>query len=140
MLRKFIFFKKPKPKVRKRKALKVKDVSWKKHKTQAQNKVTKIISELHLPKGFEYNKITIKNQKTIWGSCSSKKNLNFNYRIIYLPDDLAKYLVVHEFCHLKHMNHSKNFWEQVEMFLPDYKILRRKLREFTRTSSVMRVR
>lgn len=75
-----------------------------------------------------YKKIFIKNQKTKWGSCSSTKNLNFNYKIILLPQHLQDYLVVHELCHLKEFNHGKAFWNLVGEKIPDYKILSKKLR------------
>lgn len=78
---------------------------------------------------FEYNRIFIKNQKTMWGSCSIKKNLNFNYKIIYLPNDLANYLVVHELCHLTHFNHSKNFWALVKKLIPNYKKIHNELKK-----------
>lgn len=68
------------------------------------------------------NKITIKAQKTIWGSCSSKGNLNFNYRLIMAPLDVIDYVVVHELCHLVHMNHSKEYWKLVESIIPDYNL------------------
>jgi hypothetical protein len=80
--------------------------------------------------GFGYNRVNIKNQKTRWGSCSKKGNLNFNYKIIQLPEKLVDYLVVHELCHLKEFNHSKNFWELVARALPDYKAMRKQLRNF----------
>jgi hypothetical protein len=67
------------------------------------------------------NAIRIKNQKTRWGSCSSKRNLNFNFRCIMAPEGIIDYLVVHEMCHLVHMNHSKLFWNLVEEILPNYK-------------------
>jgi predicted metal-dependent hydrolase len=79
---------------------------------------------------FEYGRVSIKNQKTVWGSCSEKKNLNFNYRIIYLPEDLAEYIIVHELCHLKELNHSANFWNLVSITKPDYKNLRKRLRNY----------
>lgn len=71
--------------------------------------------------GVNPNKITIKDQKTIWGSCSSKKNINYSYRIIMAPVDIIDYIVVHELCHLIHMNHSKEYWKSVESILPDYR-------------------
>ena len=71
--------------------------------------------------GVEYNKVTIKNQKTRWGSCSSNRNINFNWRLIMAPTFVIDYIVVHELCHLIHMNHSKVFWDQVSRIIPDYK-------------------
>ncbi len=80
--------------------------------------------------GFSYNKIAIRNQRTRWGSCSSKNNLNFNYRIIYLPEKYIDYLVVHELCHLKEMNHSPRFWKLVSEAISDCKTISKKLRSF----------
>ncbi len=77
---------------------------------------------------FLFNRVAIKNSKTRWGSCSSKKNLNFNYNIIHLRPEVVDYLVVHELCHLIQMNHGPNFWNLVEKAIPDYKNLRRILR------------
>jgi len=68
--------------------------------------------------------IRIKNQKTRWGSCSSKQNLNFNLRCAMAPKEVLDYVVVHEMCHLVHMNHSKAFWDLVESIMPDYKARR----------------
>ncbi len=76
---------------------------------------------------FSYNRIFIKNHKGRWGSCSIRKNLNFNYRIVFLSLELADYIVVHELCHLKEMNHSRKFWNLVEKIFPDYKEKRKKL-------------
>ncbi|MEX2008535.1 MAG: SprT family zinc-dependent metalloprotease [Candidatus Spechtbacterales bacterium] len=77
---------------------------------------------------FAYNKVSIKNQKTCWGSCSKKQNLNFNYRLLLLPAELADYVIVHELCHLKVLNHSPKFWASVAAILPDYQTLRAQLR------------
>ena len=66
--------------------------------------------------------IRIKEQKTRWGSCSSKHNLNFNWKCIMAPIEMVDYIVVHELCHLKQMNHSQAFWNEVGKILPDYKM------------------
>lgn len=76
-----------------------------------------------------YGKITIRNQKTRWGSCSAKGNLNFNCLLMLVPDEVIDYVVVHELCHLIEMNHSRAFWEQVECVMPDYKEHRKWLKE-----------
>lgn len=73
--------------------------------------------------GVKYNKVAIRNQKTKWGSCSQKGNLNFNYRIAFLPKEQMNYVIVHEVCHLIHFNHSKSFWSAVEKAIPNYKAL-----------------
>lgn len=74
--------------------------------------------------GVTFGKITIKNQKNRWGSCSSKGNLNFNCLLMMTPDKVRDYVVIHELCHLKQMNHSKMFWAEVEKVMPDYKVYR----------------
>lgn len=74
--------------------------------------------------GVTFGKITIKNQKTRWGSCSSKGNLNFNCLLMLTPDKVRDYVVIHELCHLKQMNHSKMFWAEIEKVMPDYKVYR----------------
>lgn len=79
--------------------------------------------------GVTYGRITIRNQKTRWGSCSSKGNLNFNCLLMLMPDKVLDYVVVHELCHLKQMNHSKKFWKEVERYRPDYKNYKKWLNE-----------
>ena len=77
-----------------------------------------------------FNMVRIKNVKTIWGSCSSKKNLKFNFKLFFLPEALIDYVFVHELAHLKHMNHSKAFWSEVEKQIPDYKKRREELKRY----------
>lgn len=77
----------------------------------------------------QYGRITIRNQKTRWGSCSSKGNLNFNCLLMLAPDEVVDYVVIHELCHLIEMNHSKVFWKQVEQMMPDYKKHRKWLKD-----------
>ena len=79
--------------------------------------------------GVDYGRITIREQKTRWGSCSSKGNLNFNWKLVLLAPELLDYVVVHELAHRREMNHSKNFWKIVEVELPDYREHLRRLKE-----------
>ena len=71
--------------------------------------------------GVDYGKITIRNQRSRWGSCSSKGNLNFNCLLMLFSDEVIDYVVVHELCHRKYMNHSAAFYAEVEQVLPEYR-------------------
>jgi len=78
---------------------------------------------------FQYKRIAIRDQRSRWGSCSTGNNLNFNYRIILLPLELADYIIVHELCHLAEMNHSFKFWQLVGQAIPDWRQRRRLLKK-----------
>ncbi len=78
--------------------------------------------------GFSYGRVSIRNQKTRWGSCSAKNDLSFNYRIAFLPPELADYIIVHELAHTREHNHSPRFWAVVGAVLPMHKEYRRTLR------------
>lgn len=70
---------------------------------------------------FKINRIAIREQSTRWGSCSSQSNLNFNWKLILTPPEILDYVVIHELCHTRQMNHSKNFWHEVSLIDPEYK-------------------
>lgn len=79
--------------------------------------------------GVSYGRITIRNQRSRWGSCSTKGNLNFNCLLMKTPPEVIDYVVVHELCHRKEMNHSPRFWAEVEKVLPDYRKAKKWLKE-----------
>lgn len=79
--------------------------------------------------GVSYGTITIRNQRSRWGSCSGRGNLNFNCLLMLVPEEVLDYVVVHELCHRKEMNHSTKFWAEVERVLPDYAVRRAWLKE-----------
>jgi len=76
------------------------------------------LAEMH---GFEYEKVRIKNQKTRWGSCSAKRNINLNLRLMMAPDEAIDYVIIHELCHLRELNHNPAFWALVESCCPKYR-------------------
>lgn len=95
------------------------------------------LSKEYLPKhfhrlsqlmGIEYQGLTIRNQKTVWGSCTSQHTINLNYKLFLLPIHLMNYVMVHELCHTKHLNHSDQFWRLVERYDPNWKQHRQALR------------
>lgn len=79
--------------------------------------------------GVTYNNIVIKDQQTLWASCSAKKNINYTYRIIKMPAAIRDYLIVHELSHLVHMNHGAEYWQLVGQFCPEYKTARKWLND-----------
>ena len=96
-----------------------------KYNTIYSDKINKDMNE-HF---FKYNRVAIRDQSSRWGSCSSKANLNFNYRLALLSERQSDYIVVHELCHLKEMNHSYRFWNLVEQGIPDYKNIRSEIKK-----------
>ncbi len=81
---------------------------------------------------FEYNRVAIRNQRRCWGSCTSLKNLNFSYKILFLPTHLQDYIIVHELCHLAELNHGKDFWSLVAQQVPEYELHIRELKDIER--------
>jgi len=108
------------------KAVKSSRCDYLKNRERARKFITdrvRYFSEMH---GFKYNKIRIKNQRTVWGSCSVDGNLNFNYILFKMPKDIADYIIIHELCHLKRFDHSENFWNLVARILPGYRSIKQK--------------
>jgi len=113
--------------VRKKRPKKV-GVFYYKHKEEARVLVLERILFWNKIYNFKYGRVSIKNQKTRWGSCSLKGNLNFSYKLIFLPSHLVDYVIVHELCHLKEFNHGANFWKLVSDALPDCQKNKRELK------------
>ncbi|MBT4210123.1 MAG: M48 family metallopeptidase [Candidatus Komeilibacteria bacterium] len=105
------------------------EIEIKQYKKQARVLVGERLKYFNKHYNFKYNRVAIRNQKSRWGSCSSSKNLNFNYRLAMLPVELADYIIVHELCHLGEMNHSKHFWSLVSQTIPDHKNIQKKLKK-----------
>lgn len=91
------------------------------YRAQAKAYLLPRVAELARQHGFQYGRITIKGQSTRWGSCSSQRNLNFNWRLMFAPPAAVDYVIIHELCHLQELNHSRRFWSLVGRFCPDYK-------------------
>lgn len=99
-----------------------------KHKDIAHELIEETVKKYNTFYNFTYKNIRIKNQKTLWGSCSRQGTLNFNYKLALIKEQLRDYVVVHELCHLKEFNHSPLFWNQVAKTIPNHKELRKELK------------
>lgn len=102
------------------------------HKESARTMVLDRIRHFNTHYGLPIKKIAIRNQKSRWGSCSRKGNLNFNYKLTFLPPELRDYVIVHEICHIKEFNHGRGFWQLVAETVPEYKEMRKQLRNAPR--------
>ena len=98
------------------------------HKEHTRTLVLRRLQYFNQHYNLTWNRVAIRNQRRCWGSCSSKKNLNFNYRILFLPPHLCDYIIVHELCHLTHLHHGQDFWRLVAEQIPNYKEARAELR------------
>ncbi len=101
------------------------------HKEKARALVLSLIAQENLLYQFQIKKVAIRNQSTRWGSCSKQGNLNFNFKIIFLPEHLARYIVIHELCHLKEFNHGSDFWKLVSLACPNYALERKELHQIS---------
>lgn len=86
------------------------------------------LNDISQKSGLPYRNLTVRRQKTRWGSCSNQHNINLNDKLLFLPSELVRYVLVHELCHTIHLNHSKQFWALVAQHEPDYRHLDRELR------------
>jgi predicted metal-dependent hydrolase len=110
--------------------IKVQKEDYKRYKERARSLVKKHILKLNEHYKFSFNSVSIRDQKTRWGSCSSKKNLSFSYKIALIPEIFVEYIVAHELCHLQEMNHGPQFWNLVAQTIPEYKRIQEELRGF----------
>ena len=102
------------------------------HREAARVHITERVTYWNQYYNFTYKRIAIRNQRSRWGSCSALGNLNFNYKLLFLPSHLCDYIVVHELCHLKELNHGPRFWAEIGRTLPDYRHHVRELRHLER--------
>ena len=105
------------------------EILEKRYRNAARAKLESRVAYYHRLTGGNYTSITVRDQRSRWGSCSSRGTLSFNYRLIFAPSVILDYVVVHELCHLTHMNHSKDFWDMVASVMPEYREYRKWLRE-----------
>ncbi|MEO0897996.1 MAG: M48 family metallopeptidase [Bacteroidota bacterium] len=96
----------------------------------AKNEIVQRTQELGKFTGSQFGTIRVKNVKSKWGSCSNLKNLNFNWHMIFIPEELQDYLIIHELMHLREMNHSPAYWKWVERFYPNYREADAALRDY----------
>ncbi len=100
------------------------------NKDEAKMKLGKRLSELAKEHKFQYNKVSIRNQRTRWGSCSSKNNISLNMKLLHLPDQLIDYILLHELVHTRVKNHSKDFWNELETVVPNARTVDQQLRKY----------
>lgn len=105
------------------------EISYQRHKERARKLVEQKLVYWNQFYKYTYGRVSIRNQRTRWGSCSRKGNLNFHYKILFLPEELVDYLIVHELCHLRAFDHSQRFWSLVSKTIPDYQKRRRALKQ-----------
>ena len=118
-------------KKRRKKRRKPNSLEFIQYKNQALATAQNKIAHFNAFYKFKVNRVTIKNQKTRWGSCSKKGNLNFNYKIALLPPHLSDYVIVHELCHLEQLNHSPAFWNLVAKTIPQYKKIKKEFKKIS---------
>lgn len=106
------------------------DVSPVPSRAEARRLLNARVRELAGVHGYQYNRVFVKNQRTLWGSCSNRNNINLNINLLRLPEELRDYVILHELVHTHHRNHSKAFWRELDKLVGSGKRLQRKLRTF----------
>jgi predicted metal-dependent hydrolase len=104
--------------------------AYHRHREDARRIITARVRHFARLHGFRFGRLTIKDTRSLWGSCSRAGNLNFSYKLMFLPLELMDYVIVHELCHLREPNHSPAFWGHVADALPRYRRLRTELRAY----------
>ncbi|MEE4311049.1 MAG: SprT family zinc-dependent metalloprotease [candidate division KSB1 bacterium] len=89
------------------------------------------LAQLAARHGFKYNRVFIRNQKTRWGSCSSRSNINLNIKLVFLPQELMDYVILHELVHTKVRNHSPEFWKMLDQYVPGAKAMDKQLKKYS---------
>ena len=97
---------------------------------EAREKLGRRLSELAEQHNFRYNRVSIRNQRTRWGSCSSKDNISLNMKLLHLPDHLIDYILLHELVHTRVKNHSQDFWNELETVVPNARTVDKQLRDY----------
>lgn len=116
-----------------------KNTTYSTHKEIARALIHERLAAFNHDGRYRFNRVAIKDQRRCWGSCSSQGNLNFSYKLLFLPACLRDYIIVHELCHLTVLNHSNDFWDLVATNMPDYQVRMQTLRhlEKTRGTSIL---
>lgn len=92
-------------------------------KDHARDHLGRLLQQAAQETGLQYNSYRVKRQQSRWGSCSTLGNINLNYKLMLLPPEWVRYILIHELCHTLEMNHSRRFWERVTQFVPEYKAI-----------------
>jgi predicted metal-dependent hydrolase len=100
------------------------------NRAEARKKLVNQLSELSEKYGFRYNKVSVRNQKTRWGSCSSENNISLNMNLVRLPDEMIDYVLLHELVHTRIKNHTKAFWAELNKFVGDAKEMSKKMKKY----------
>jgi len=100
------------------------------NRAEAREKLVNRLNELSEQHGFTYNKVFMRSQKTRWGSCSAKNNINLNMKLVRLPDEMIDYVLLHELVHTRIKNHTNAFWIELNKFVGDAKGMSKKINEY----------